>query len=262
MAENDKDPSLRIDKRIKFLTEFRKYVTYWCRDMGSSEEQADLRRQLNKMLIPARKAVFDAGALRLMTIGPPPAVGGVVAKNIDPFENFFQCFWDTSLTNVVIDSVDQAIGVYEQALEDPDLVNFKYMDGLDIRTAIERALRPSFRRGQPTCEKEVQDAIEDILNALGVVFVRDKEVAPTGPKASRPDFTVEAMDLAIEAKFAKEGHGASAIQEEINADITAYKTKWKRLMFVIYDLGIIDDPHQMIRENERKLGVSVLIIKH
>ena len=262
MAENDKDPSLRIDKRIKFLTEFRKYVLYWNRDRNSPEEQADLRRQLNKMLIPARKAVVDAGALRLMTIGPPPAVGGVFPKNIDPFENFFQNFWDTSLTGVVLDSVDQAIGVYEQALEDPDLVNFNYRDGLDIGTAVERALRPSFRRGQPTCEKDVQDAIENILNTLGVVFVRDKEVAPTGPKASRPDFTVEAMDLAIEVKLAKKGHGAATIQEEINADITAYKTKWKRLMFVIYDLGMIDDPRQMICENQRLFGISILIIKH
>ena len=70
MAENDKDPSLRIDKRIKFLTEFRKYVLYWYRDRGCPEEEAELRRELNKMLIPARKAVVDAGALRLMTIGP------------------------------------------------------------------------------------------------------------------------------------------------------------------------------------------------
>ena len=262
MAENDKASSLRIDKRIKFLTEFRKYVLFWYQDRGSSEEQTNLRRQLNKMLIPARKAVIDAGALRLMTIGPPPAVGGVVPQNIDPFENFFQEFWGISLIGTVLDSVDQAIGVYEQALEDPDLVNFKSRDGLDIGTAIERTLRPSFRRSQPTCEKEVQDRIEDILNTLGVVFVRDKEVAPTGPRASRPDFTVEAMDLAIEAKLAKEGHGASAIQEEINADITAYKTKWKRLIFVIYDLGMIDNPQQMIRENQRLFGVSILVIKH
>ena len=261
MAENDKALSLRIDKRIKFLTEFRKYVLYWRRARSCPEEEAELRRKLNKMLIPARKAVVDAGALRLMTIGPLPG-SGVFPKNIDPFDNFFQEFRDISLIDTVLDSVDKAIGVYEQALEDPDLVNFKSRDGLDIGTAIERALRPSFRRSQPTCEKEVQDRIEDILNTLGVVFVRDKEVAPTGPRASRPDFTVEAMDLAIEAKLAKEGHGASAIQEEINADITAYKTKWKRLIFVIYDLGMIDNPQQMIRENQRLFGVSILVIKH
>lgn len=70
------------------------------------------------------------------------------------------------------------------------------------------------------------------------------------------------MSLAIEVKLAKEGHGASNIQEEMNADITAYKTKWKRLMFVIYDLGVIADPHRMIRENQRLFGISVLVIKH
>ena len=33
-------------------------------------------------------------------------------------------------------------------------------------------------------------------------------------------------------------------------------------MFVIYDLGMIDNPQQMIRENQRLFGVSVLVIKH
>jgi hypothetical protein len=48
----------------------------------------------------------------------------------------------------------------------------------------------------------------------------------------------------------------------MNADITAYKQKWKRLMFIIYDVGVIDDPHRMIRENQRLFGISVLVVKH
>jgi len=70
------------------------------------------------------------------------------------------------------------------------------------------------------------------------------------------------MSLAIEVKLAQESHGASDIQEEMHADITAYKTKWKRLMFVIYDVGVVADPHRMIRENQRLFGISVLVIKH
>jgi hypothetical protein len=63
-------------------------------------------------------------------------------------------------------------------------------------------------------------------------------------------------------KLATEKHSPSAIQEEIAADITAYKTRWKHLLFVIYDTGVIADPYQMRRENMRLFGVSVVIIKH
>jgi hypothetical protein len=262
VIENDEELSLRIDARIKLLTEFREYTHRWYQGQYEPEGQAELRKRINKMLIPARMAVVEAGAMKRMTIGPPPALGGVVPQNVDPFQNFFVDFYGISLIETVIDAVDQAIGVYEQAFGGSDLVSFESKDALDIETAIERALRPSFRKRPPSYETDVQDAIEDILNAVGVDFIRDKEVAPVGPKASRPDFTIEAMSLAIEVKLAKDGHGASDIQEEMNADITAYRTKWTRLMFVIYDLGVVADPHRMIRENQRLFGISVLVIKH
>lgn len=259
---HSKELTPTIEARINLLKEFRERACRWNQGDYEPEGQAELRRRLNEILIPARKAVLDAGALKFITIGPPPAVGGVVPQNLDPFENFFEHIYGISPIGTVLDAVDQAIGVYEQAFEDSDLLNLRQTDALDIGTAIDRALRPSFRRSQPSTESDVQDAIEDILNAIGVDFVRDKEVAPTGPKASRPDFTVESMSLAVEVKLAKQGHEASPIQEEMNADITAYKTKWKRLLFVIYDLGVIDDPHRMKRENQHLFGISVLIVKH
>jgi REase_DpnII-MboI len=262
VAENSRELSLRIDARIELLREFREYAYRWYQGKFEPEGQAELRTRINKTLIPARMAVVEAGAMKLMTIGPPPAIGGVVPQNLDPFQNFFANFYGISLIGTVIDAVDQAIGVYEQALGNSDLVNLESKDALDIETAIERALRPSFRRQPPTNETEVQDAIEDILNAVGVDFIRDKEVAPVGQRASRPDLTIEAMSLAIEFKLAKENHGASDIQQEMNADITVYKTKWNRLMFVIYDVGVVADPRRMIRENQRLFGISVLVIKH
>ena len=259
---HSKELTPTIEARIKLLKEFRERAFRWRQGDYEPEGQAALRRRLNEILISARKAVLDAGAMKLITVGPPSGVGGVVPQNLDPFQNFFENIYGISPIGTVLDSVDQAIGVYEQAFEDSDLLNFNSTDALDVGTAIDRALRPSFRRSPPNKESEVQDAVENILNAIGVDFVRDREVAPTGLKASRPDFTVESMNLALEIKLAKEDRGASIIQEEMNADITAYKTKWKRLMFVIYDLGVIDDPHRMRHENQRLFGVSVLIVKH
>jgi len=43
--------------------------------------------------------------------------------------------------------------------------------------------------------------------------------------------------------------------------VSAYKTRWARLLFVIYDLGVITDPHQVRQDNARHFGVSVVIVK-
>jgi hypothetical protein len=63
-------------------------------------------------------------------------------------------------------------------------------------------------------------------------------------------------------KFTNDKHSASKAQEEISADIAAFKTKWSRVLVVIYDVGAIDDPQRMRDDNMKHFGVSVLIVKH
>lgn len=262
MDQDDPKRSRMIEVRIKLLEEFGALARRWFEEDYSPEGAQELRRKINRLLMPAREAVAEAGAFKVLTISPPPMVGGLVAHNTDPFQNFFQDFWGVSPIPMVLDAVDQAIGVYTYGRDTGDHVSRDGRDALDLENAIERSLRPSFRSAPPGSEKDVQDAVENILNAVGVLFVRDKDVVVTGPRASRPDFTFEGLDLALEVKLAKEGHSASKIQEEINADITAYKQRWRRLLFVVYDLGIIDDPVRLVRENQRLFGVTVVVIKH
>jgi len=262
MTEEDSALDPRIDARISLLREFRELARCWFSGEYDSEGKSELRQKINYLLVPVRRAVLEAGTMKLLTIGPPPAIGGLVAQDMDPFQNFFESFWGVSLIPKVLDIVDQSIGVYEFAANGSDLVSLESKEALDIHTAIYRSLRPSFKDTAPIKETQVQDAVENILNALGVDFLREKEVVVTGNRASKPDFTVEKLALAIEIKLAKDGHGASKIQEEMNSDITAYKSRWQHLMFIVYDLGVIGDPHRMTRENQRLFGVSVLIVKH
>lgn len=254
--------SLILEQRIKLLRDFQSALERWFNGEFIPKERSELRSFINRNLIAVRNAVREAGTLKLMTISPPSAVGGLIVKEADPFENLFEDFWGISLIPVAIDSIEQAIGVYEHMQSESGLVSLFRKEAIDIELAIERALRPAFRANPPSSEKAVQDAIENILNALGVSFVRDREVAPVGGKAFKPDFTVGELNLALEVKLAKESHGVPAIQEEIAADISAYRTKWRRLIFVIYDLGVIDDPYQLRQEHIRLFGVSVVIVKH
>jgi len=249
----------RLPDRVRLLQEYLAVLGRWWNDVGDPTE---LRSYLNRNLFAVRAIVLDAGTIKTLTIAPPPAIGGMILRNVDPFENLFEDFYGMSVVPTAIDCIEQAIGVYEVRQSEPGLIERPGRESLDFEAAIERALRPTFREGPPTSERNVQDAIENILNALGVEFEREREVAPVGAKFAKPDFVVGSLDLAIEVKLAKKGHGPAAVQEEINADISAYRTKWRHLLFVVYDLGVIKDPYNFRLANLRLFGVGLVVVKH
>ena len=49
---------------------------------------------------------------------------------------------------------------------------------------------------------------------------------------------------------------------ELNDDIVAYKTKYRNLIFVIYDLGVIKDKDEFKTSLELNQDVVIIIIKH
>ena len=246
--------------RLRLLGEFLRELAEYARASGTGAEESH-RSAINRMLVAVSQAVKDAGVWTPVVARPPAAIGGPMAS-LDPFKMVFRDWYGQSFVPQVADMVEQAIGVYENLDGETGLVRLRRPEAIDIEGAIERALRPSFRGDPPQSEREVQDRLEDILNSIGVDHVRESEVAVVGPRSFKPDFTVPAQELAIEVKLAREGHGAGRIQEELAADIAAYGTKWKRLLVVIYDVGVIKDPHQMRRDNMKHFGVTVLIIKH
>lgn len=261
--------SIDLRNRIRLLEDFYKILDEYYSEKDSYEKKRALRSKLNRNLVAVKNAVIEAGTHRYNY----ETVNGINMGNyLDPFDNLFM--FENSLRSIeniiaegdfqsnILNQIEQAIGVYEYVQSESSLVTLNSKEAIDIESAIERALRPTFRNNQPKSEKEVQDAIENILNALGVDFTRDREVTSVAGKAFKPDFIVGKIDLAVEVKLAKDGHGIAKIQEEINADISAYRTKWKNLLFVIYDLGVINDPYQFRKDNIKLFGVSVIIIKH
>ena len=59
----------------------------------------------------------------------------------------------------------------------------------------------------------------------------------------------------------REGKKSKTI-EEISADITAYKKAYQRQLYVIYDLGVIQNEVEFKRDIEMIEGVKVIIVKH
>lgn len=110
MDENDK--LARIELMAKFSADLKKHFD--CSRKLSEEEGDILRQQINESLRTARRFVFEAGCLKTVTIGPPPAVGGLVLSDVDPFDMIFDPPYGQSVIPMVRDMLQQAIGVTKE----------------------------------------------------------------------------------------------------------------------------------------------------
>ncbi len=66
----------------------------------------------------------------------------------------------------------------------------------------------------------------------------------------------------MEVKFVKNAERVRKIVDEISADIASYSKKYHQLIFLIYDLGHIQDEIEFRHDLESTPNVSVIVIKH
>lgn len=118
---------------------------------------------------------------------------------------------------------------------------------------------------KPEKEVEVQNAIESLLLGRGLSkgldYDRESGKFEFSGKEYIPDFIIPKMSLCIEVKLLREGRKSKVI-EEISADITAYKKNYQRQLFVVYDLGAIQNEIEFKRDIEMINGVKVIVVKH
>lgn len=118
---------------------------------------------------------------------------------------------------------------------------------------------------EPLKEVDVQNAIETLFigrnMTKGIDYDRETGKLEFSGKEYIPDFIMPKMNLCIEVKLLREGKKSRVI-DEINADITAYSTKYERLLFVVYDLGVIRDESEFRRDIENAgANIKVVIVK-
>ena len=118
---------------------------------------------------------------------------------------------------------------------------------------------------RPEKEIEVQNAIESLLLGRGLSkgadYDREFGKFEFSGKEYIPDFVIPKMSLCIEVKLLREGRKSKVI-EEISADITAYKKAYQRQLYVVYDLGVIQNETEFKRDIEMIDGVKVIVVKH
>lgn len=180
--------------------------------------------------------------------------------NLDEIPSYGDSVWSTqkSILEQVLLSAKMLLSSLEESVDfiDDEFDNIENFLQSRIRTVI-------FQK--PEREKEVQNAIEALLLgrglAKGIDYDRESGKFEFSGKEYIPDFIIPKMSLCMEVKLLREGY-KSRIIEEISADITAYKKVYERQIYIVYDLGVIQNEIEFKRDIEMVDGVKVIIVKH
>jgi DpnII restriction endonuclease len=130
----------------------------------------------------------------------------------------------------------------------------------EIASIIDDNLRAAVY-SDPKNERDVQDVIDTIFRVRGLDYRREQQGVPYSSKRYVPDFTFDALGVAVEVKFCNRAAREKEMIDEINADIIGYQGSYDRILFVIYDLGFIRDVALFKSSIELQPGVQVMIIK-
>ena len=126
-------------------------------------------------------------------------------------------------------------------------------------------LRPAMLE-QPDNEKDVQDTVERLLIGRGLQkgqgYDRETGRVKVSSKETIPDFVLPPLDEAVEVKLVKDRRRIGAVIDEINADIAAYSKTYVHLLFIVYDLGQIQDEIEFRHDLEINANVQVIVVKH
>ncbi|WP_299580475.1 nucleotide-binding protein [Mucilaginibacter sp.] len=76
-----------------------------------------LRSSISKSIHKIQQIANKAGTMKLVTIAPPPMIGGYKYSNANPFDMIFEAPYGMDLTTVIIDILDATLGVIESEPE-------------------------------------------------------------------------------------------------------------------------------------------------
>ena len=100
------------EEKITLLEQFDSALERWFNGKVDQEGGKEaLRKSLNEMTPMARALIREARCHKLMSASPPPAIGGPVLRNVDPFDMLFESYYGMSFIPNIRDMTQQAIGV-------------------------------------------------------------------------------------------------------------------------------------------------------
>ena len=161
------------------------------------------------------------------------------------------------------DSIYTNLGQLISSLENN--LDIKQSEVQKIKDFLENNLRKAIH-DRPKGEKDIQSAIEILLigrgYSKGVDYDRETGRIKISSKEVIPDFIFKKIGLALEIKFSTTKQKSKQIIDEINADIRSYSKEYFNLLFLVYDVGIIQDESEFKNDIDNKTNIQVIIVKH
>jgi hypothetical protein len=155
-------------EKIVRIEKFRELVLRW-----SQSEKTEDRSQINREKTWIRQQVIEARCFKSLTIGPPPAIGGLVLQGVDAFEMMFNPPWHMNLVPTVVDMLDATIGVLTAEPEAED----QKAPSISMSTVPNYAfVAMPMDRSDPTLD-DVLDAIKEAGHRCGIQAERVDEPA-------------------------------------------------------------------------------------
>lgn len=182
---------MELHEKISKLDEFKQAVLDWSASYREPERRKELRSYINQNKVWVRQEVLQARCFHTLTIGPPPAVGGLVMQNVDPFSMIFDPPYGMSLVDHVIDMIDQTIGVLKSAPEETEEENRNPKITVNIEknyAFVAMAIDPD--------KPELEDILNAIKEASSRCGIQAERVDETQSNEKITDRILESIDKA------------------------------------------------------------------
>lgn len=256
-GEKDKYPDYRkLSGEVKFWNP----QLGWCPVLfhDSKMEKQISTRNIKQSVVELEELLSDNSVSYEM---PYSASAAKTIMKGAPLQTKVSLFISRTEPKRVLDAVRNSLLDWILKLEKEDINLEEKNTGSEIIKLLDYKLRKTIRT-TPTEEREVQDAFENLLVGAGILYSRETDSIEYSTKTYTPDFSIEKEDLAVEIKLSNKKEREKKMIEEINDDILAYRTKYKNVIFVVYDIGFIKDVERFSRHFEDQEGVVVRVIKH
>ena len=105
-----------IEERVARLSEFQRQMAIW-----DDTRSLDSRKFINQNSRAVKRDLVESGCYQTFTIWPPPAIGGMRMRNVDPLDMVFDPPYGMHFTTMLSDMIDRAVPALREGPHDEAL---------------------------------------------------------------------------------------------------------------------------------------------
>jgi len=109
-----KVPQEITSEKIQLLSSFQVDIRCWFDGKYAQSEADAIRSRINRNVRRVCSIVSETGCLKLITVAPPAAVGGLMIRNANPFDSVLETYYGLPFVPAIVDMLDEATGVLEE----------------------------------------------------------------------------------------------------------------------------------------------------